>query len=138
MAIVKWDPLRTFMRWPSLWEDEDWNIATASSDQLDVYETKTQVVIKANVAGVDENKVEVSFDKGVLTISAQETEEQKEEKKYYRKASRSYSYRVVVPGNVDVKKEPKAEIDRGVIEVRFIKAEEAKPKKINVKKRGSS
>lgn len=40
-----------------------------------------------------------------------------------------------MPGNIDVKKEPKAEIEKGVVEVRFAKAEEAKPKKITVKRK---
>jgi HSP20 family protein len=118
-----------------MWEDEDWGLATAGSDQLDIFETDSQVVIRASVAGVDDEKVDISFEKGVLTISAEETEEKKEGKKYYRKASRSYSYRVAVPGNVDSKKEPKAEIEKGVVEVRFKKAEEAKPKKISVKRK---
>ena len=136
MAIVRWDPLRSFMRWPSIWDEEDWGLTTPTSDNLDVYETDNEIVVRANVAGVDDNKVEISFEKGVLTISAQESEEKKEGKKYYRKASRSYSYRVAVPGNIDEKKEPEAEIDKGVVEVRFSKAAEAKPKKISVKKKG--
>jgi HSP20 family protein len=135
MAIVRWDPLGGIMRWPSVWEDDDWGATSSGSDNLDVYETENEVVIRASVAGVSEDKVDISFEKGVLTIRAEEIEEKKEGKKYYRKASRSYSYRVAVPGNVDVKKEPKAEIENGVVEIKFSKAEEAKPKKISVKKK---
>lgn len=92
------------MRWPSIWDDEDWGLTTTASDQLDIYETENEVVVRASVAGVDDEKVDIAFEKGVLTISAEETEEKKEGKKYYRKASRSYSYRVAIPGNIDSKK----------------------------------
>lgn len=135
MAIVRWDPFRTLMRWPSIWDEEDWGLTPATSDQLDIFETDNEVVVRANVAGVDDDKVDITYQKGVLTITASETEEKKEGKKFYQKASRSYSYRVAVPGNVDAKAEPKAEIDKGVVEVRFVKAEEAKPKKIAVSRK---
>jgi HSP20 family protein len=119
-----------------MWDDEELtSLSPTSPSQLDVYETDTAVVVRANVAGVDDNKVTVTYDKGVLTISAEETEVSHEGKKFYQKATRSYSYRVAVPGNVDIKAEPKAEIDKGVIEVTFAKTPEEKPKKIMVSRR---
>lgn len=136
MAIVRWDPFRTLMRWPSIWDEEDWGTPTTTADQLDIYETDNEVVIRANIAGVPEDKVDLTFERGILTISAEETEETAEGKKYYQRASRRYSYRVAVPGNIDSKTEPQAHVDQGVVEVRFQKAAEAKPKKISVRKRG--
>lgn len=134
MAIVRWDPMSTMLRWPSIWDDEDWGVAGTTGDNLDVYETKDEVVVKASVAGVDSDKVEITYDKGVLTITASEVVEEKEGKKYYRKATRAYSYRVAVPGNIDSKSEPEAKVKDGIVTVSFKKAEEAKPKKITVKK----
>lgn len=133
MAIIRWDPVSSMFRWPNIWEDEDWEVSKIGSDNLDVYETKDKVVVKANVAGVDPDKVDITFEKGVLTITAEEVEE-KEEKKFYKKASRSYSYRVAVPGNIEGKDEPEAKVVNGIVSVTFKKAEEAKPKKIAVKK----
>ncbi len=134
MAIIRWDPMSAMLRWPNIWEDDDFGAIPAGSDNLDVYETKDEVVVKANVAGVDPEKVEITFEKGVLTLSAQEESEEKEGKKYYRKATRSYSYRVAVPGNIDLASEPEAKINHGIVSVTFKKAEEAKPKKISIKK----
>lgn len=134
MAIIRWDPMSAMLRWPNIWEDDDFGTMTTGSDNLDVYETKDEVVVKANVAGVDPEKVEITFEKGVLTLSAREESEEKEEKKYYRKATRSYSYRVAVPGNIDLSSEPEAKINHGIVSVTFKKAEEAKPKKISIKK----
>ena len=133
MAIIRWDPMSSIMRWPNFWEDDEWAVSP-SSDNLDVYETNDEVVVKASVAGVDPDKVDITFEKGVLTVTAQEEEEEKEGKKYYRKSSRSYSYRVAVPGNIDLGQEPEAKVNKGVVTVTFKKAEEAKPKKITVKK----
>ncbi len=129
-AIIRWNPM---LRWPNIWDDEDWGTG-AGSDNLDVYETANEMVVKANVAGIDPDRVEITFEKGVLTIAAADTTEEKEEKKYYKKATRSYSYRVAVPGNIDMSQEPEAKITHGIVAVTFKKAEEAKPKKIAVKK----
>lgn len=131
MTIVRWDPLQ-LMRWPSVWDEED-GIGTVADSNLDIYETTNEVVVKANIAGVQDNKVEITFEKGVLWIRAEEELEEKEGKKYYRKATRSYSYKVAVPGNIDMKTDPEAVIEHGVVKVTFKKAEEAKPKKIAIK-----
>lgn len=131
MAIVRWDPFQ-IMRWPSVWDDEGLAGVTADSN-LDVYETANEVVVQANVAGIPKDKVELTFEKGVLWIRGDEEREEKEGKKYYRKATRSYSYKVAIPGNIDTKTEPEAVVENGVVKVTFTKAEEAKPKKIAVK-----
>src|SRR3989339_465398 len=123
MAIIRWDPMSSLTRWPNIWDEEDWGVSP-SADNLDVYETQDEVVVKASVAGVDPEKVDITFEKGVLTISARE-EEEKEGKKYYRKSSRTYSYRVAVPGNIDLAREPDAKITHGIVSVSFKKAEEA-------------
>jgi HSP20 family protein len=122
------------MRWPSVW-DWDEEDSTMTGSNLDVYETQDEVVVRANIAGVNPEKVDITFEKGILWIRAEEEAEEKEGKKWYRKASRSYSYKVAVPGNIDVKDEPAADIDNGVVTVMFKKAEEAKPKKISIKAR---
>lgn len=134
MAIIRWNPMTSMLRWPNVWEDEDWGVSP-TADNLDVYETEEEVVVKAGVAGVDSDKVDITFEKGVLTVAAEEEEESKEGKKFYSKSSRSYSYRVAVPGNIDMRKEPEAEVKNGVVTITFKKAEEAKPKKISVKKK---
>lgn len=133
MTIIRWNPMNAMLRWPSVWDDEDFGISP-TVDNLDVYETENEVVVKASIAGVDEEKVEMSYEKGILTITAAEEEEKSEGKKYYKKSSRSYSYRVAVPGNIDLKKEPEAKVKNGIVTVTFQKAEEEKPKKISIKK----
>jgi len=135
MSIVRWNPsLSLLQRWPSMWEDEDFLPAAQSASNLDLYETKDEVVVKANVAGVPSEKLDITFEKGVLWIKASAQEEQKDEtKKHYSKASWDYSYRIAVPGEVDHNAEPQAEVDNGVLTVTFRKSEATKPKKLTVR-----
>lgn len=136
MSIIRWSPLMSsFNRWPDFWDDEDFTtVANRANNNLDVYETKDEVVVKANVAGVPADKVEVTFEKGVLWINAEkETEEDSQDKKHFSKSSWKYSYKVSVPGLIDMNAEPNAEVSDGVITVTFKKAEESKPKRLTVK-----
>ncbi|HAU98989.1 MAG: hypothetical protein UX04_C0002G0169 [Microgenomates group bacterium GW2011_GWF2_45_18] len=139
MAIIRWDPF-SMMRWgaPLLDADELGSMVSPStSNGLDVYETADSVVVQANLAGVPEDKIEITFEKGILWIRAEWEEEKENEKsedrKYYSRSSRSYSYKVAVPGNIDAKREPEASVENGILKVLFHKAEEEKPKKIQVK-----
>lgn len=122
--------------WPSIWDDDDLLTMTSGTSNLDVYETDDEVVVKANVAGVPADKVEVMFEKGVLRIKAEKDEEISDKKRqHYSKSSWSYSYRVVLPGAsmLDSHAEPEAEVDNGVITITFKKAEASKPKQLKVK-----
>lgn len=132
-SIMRWSPLLS--RWPDIWDDEDLaNMVPATGQNLEVAETKDKVVVKANVAGVPAEKIDLTFEKGVLFIQAQqEVEDKNEEKRYFSKMSSSYSYKVAVPGDIDHHQEPEAVIKDGIITVTFSKAEAAKPKKLTVK-----
>ncbi|PIR59381.1 MAG: hypothetical protein COU69_00570 [Candidatus Pacebacteria bacterium CG10_big_fil_rev_8_21_14_0_10_56_10] len=132
MSLVRWNPFLT--RWPSIWDDEDFAGLTGTNSAIDLYETEDEVVVEASVAGVPADQVDVTFEKNVLWIKAQAQQEQSaDDKKYYSKSSRNYSYKIAVPGDIDPNAEPNAEVDHGVIKVRFRKAETAKPKKLAVK-----
>ena len=137
MSLVRYSPLANMLgRWPSVWDDDDLAPMTASSNNLDVYETADEVVVRANVAGVPADKVDITFEKGVLWIKAEREESSENaEKKHYSRSSWSYSYRVAVPDMIDYTAEPNAEIEDGVVIVTFKKAEASKPKKLTIKKK---
>lgn len=133
MDLVPFRPLRMLSRWPDFWDETDlgWS---SMRDSLDIYETADEVVIKANVAGVNSENIDLTFEDGVLWIkAAREEEREDEEKTHYAKSSWSYSYKVAVPGNIDMSKEPDAELDAGVLTISFPKHEESKPKKLSIK-----
>jgi len=123
-------------RWPSVWDDDELTTVSAASNNLDVYETADEVVVRANVAGVPADKVDITFEKGVLWVKAEKEEKTDDaDKKHYSRSSWSYSYRVAVPGTIDYNKEPTAEVEDGVVVVTFKKAEASKPKKLTVTKK---
>jgi HSP20 family protein len=130
---LRYPLMRAFSRWPDIWDDDLLDFSTTQSG-LDVYETNDQVVIKANVAGVPADQVDLTFDRGFLSIRAQGTDQEEDKsKKHYSRSSWNYSYRVAVPGEVDYATEPEAEIEGGVLTVTFQKSEKAKPKKLTIK-----
>lgn len=139
MALIRWNPgaTRALSRWPDLWDDDLFpSMRTLTNTGLEVYETEKEVVVKANVAGVPDDKVEVTFEKGVLYITAEAEQEDKDEgKTHYSKNSWSYSYRVAVPGEIDHSAEPVAEVDNGVLTVTFQKSVQAQPRTLKVTRR---
>jgi HSP20 family protein len=138
MAIVRWSPFfnSALSQWPDLWDDAV-NTLQSASNNLDVYETENEVVVRANVAGVTEKDIDITFEKGVLWIKAERTEESndsKEDKKHYSRSSWSYSYKVGVPGMLDHNEDPDVDLKDGMLVIRFKKSAASKPKKLTVKK----
>jgi len=138
MAIIRWEPTfpRWFWRWPNLWEEEEeWPELTVT-EGLDVYETENEVVVKAAVPGVPADKVEVTFEDGVLRIrgKVEEAEEEKKRKKVVYRAQRmaAFDYTTTLPRAVSSEK-IQAEVKEGVVTVKAPIAAQAKPKKITVK-----
>jgi HSP20 family protein len=137
MSIVRWSPLTSMLdRWPDVWDDDSLgSLMSGASRNLDVYETDNEVVVRANVAGVNEKDIDITFEKGNLWIKAEKSEEEKDDKKkHYSKSSWNYSYKVAVPGILDWNSEPEVTLKDGVVTLKFKKAEASKPKKLNVKK----
>lgn len=127
---------RAYWRVPTLsnlWEDDDdWGTVTNWPSGLSLSEDDKNVYVQAAVPGVDPKDIEVTFDKGVIWVKG-ETKTEETNKKYYRKAASSFSYRVAVPGDIDLTREPSAAVKNGVMTVTFAKSPKAQPKKISVR-----
>lgn len=128
---------RSFWRFPmipfpSLMEEMEELMPTSNLfNGLAVSEDDKNVYVEAAVPGIDPKDVDITFNKGILTIKGEKKEEEKR-KTYHRRATRSFFYRVV-PGDVDQKKEPQAQYKNGIMTITFAKVPESKPKKIAVK-----
>lgn len=115
------------------WDDDDsWSISSPSVSNISISEDDKYVYVQAGLPGVDPKDIEVTFDKGLVWIKG-ETKEEEKSKKFYRKATSQFSYRVAVPGDIDPNKDPEASCKNGVMTVTFAKSPAHQPKKITVK-----
>ncbi len=106
------------------------------TQNVSISEDDTHYFVEANVPGLAEEDIELSLNEGVLWIKGEKNEEvENKKRKYYSKTTRSYSYRIAVPGDIDESVEPEATYKDGVIAISFPKAKKAEPKKISVKRK---
>lgn len=116
---------------PSWVEDIEEMLPTTSLIRgLSVSEDDKNVYVEAAVPGIDAKDVEVTFDKGFLTIRAEKKEEEKR-KKYERRATSSFLYQIR-RNDVDPKAKIKAVCKNGQMNVALPKIPELAPKKIPV------
>jgi len=124
---------RPFFSFP-FFDEDFWGMDMTPQTGLSISEDKDHVYVEAHLPGLDAKDIELSFEKGMLWIRGEKKEETEDKnKKYYRKASSSFSYRVHVPGQIDEKKEPDASYKDGVIKVSFSKTPGSEAKKIAIK-----
>ena len=99
---------------------------------LDVYQDKDQFTVVAELPGLKKEDIELSLKNGVLTISGERKQEKKTEEGYRNERFFGRFQRsVTLPAGVDGNK-VKATYQDGVLKVVLPKAEEAKPKQIEV------
>lgn len=136
MAIIRWNPWNL----QSMLED-DWDVPTIPGlsrmmgQGLNLYETEEAIVAEAALPGVNEDKIDVSIDEGIVRITAtsEEKKEEKDKRRYFMTSmAQSYNYSFRLPQNVLSDEEPKAELDNGVLHLTFQKIQKAEPKKIKV------
>lgn len=125
----------SFWRFPTIrgfWDDDEELGLSSQPSGISISEDTTHVFVEVALPGINPKDVEVTFDKGIVWVKGEKKEEEKE-KKYYRKATSSFSYRVAVPGDIDLSVEPEATSEHGMMKITFTKAKQSQPKKINVK-----
>jgi HSP20 family protein len=128
---------RSFFDWsdqmPSIFNNDDWRSFMPSSG-LSISEDEKNVFVEAAVPGIDPGNIEVTYDKGLLWIRGnQDQKEEDKNKKFYRRASSAFSYRVQVPGKVDENADPDVVIKNGMLKATFPKLAETQPKKLNIR-----
>ena len=131
-SIINWSPMRDLDRFFEdgiSWNDFDFVPA------MDIYQDKDNVIVETSIVGIDPEKVDISIENDVLTVSGK-TEERKETKRedYYRKEIRSgsFSRSIILPMGVKGD-HAEAHYEKGILKITLPKAEEAKPKRIAVK-----
>jgi HSP20 family protein len=102
---------------------------------FDVSETEEDIIVKAEVPGMNVEDIDITLTDGLLTIKGERKMEKEDKKESYHRIERQYG---TFSRSLDLKMRVKAEaIDAnykdGVLSVILPKAEENKPKKIEVK-----
>ncbi len=102
--------------------------------RVDVEETEKEIVIKADIPGVDPKNIEIAIENNVLTVRGERKEEREEKKKNYHRVERfmgSFYRAIPLPPGVDAEKVT-ATSSNGVITITVPKKLEAQPKRITV------
>lgn len=102
---------------------------------LDVSESKTHVIVKAELPGIDPKKVDITIAGSTLSISGEKSEgTERNDESYYHSERRFGSFRreVQLPTYVDSEK-VSAEYAHGVLIIQLEKQKSATPKHVPVK-----
>jgi len=139
MAIIRWDPFREMTQVQSQLNrlvdqavggrQESWLPA------IDVFDTQDAVVLKAELAGMDPDDIQIEVEDNVLTIKGERKFEEKvDEERYYRVERRfgSFQRSLALPQGVKAD-EIAAGYEDGVLTLTVPKAPELKPQRIEVK-----
>lgn len=141
--LIRWEPAREMMTlreaMDRLFDDaftrplslrDAWSVPA-----IDMYQTDDEIVVKAALPGIKADEVQINITGEVLTLKGEmKHEEEKKEKAWHMREQRwgSFERSVVLPTDV-VSDKAKAEFENGILTITLPKAEEVKPKVINIK-----
>lgn len=114
---------------------EPWTHSGAVSTAMDVTESESEVLVRADLPGVDPEQLEITFTDGVLTIAGEKRAVETTEKEGWRVSERrfgSFKRSFALSSPVDESKIA-AEHKHGVLTVRLPKVAPVKPRKIDIK-----
>ena len=142
--IIRWEPAREMMTlreaMDRLFDDaftrplslggNNWSIPA-----VDMYQTDNEVVVKVALPGIKADEVQLNVTGEVLTIKGETKQENEtKEKAYHIREQRwgTFERSLVLPTEV-VADKAKADFGNGILTITLPKAEEVKPKTINIK-----
>ena len=145
MAIVRWEPFRDLVTSqrefgrlfreafsPMFGEAE---VSTRSwAPPVDIYETENDIVLKAELPGIDPKDVEVRVEDNTLYLKGERKYEKEVKEKNYHRVERSYgtfARSFSLPNSINAD-QVKAEYKDGMLTLTMPKREEAKPKTIKI------
>ncbi|MHB8053881.1 MAG: Hsp20/alpha crystallin family protein [Candidatus Aminicenantales bacterium] len=147
MAIIRWDPFRDVVtlreKMNRLFEDslaqkgEDKDLMTSNwAPAVDIYETANELVLTAEVPGIEEKDIEIKVEDNTLTLKGERKFEKETKEENFHRIERSYGsfFRAFsLPNSVDPDR-IQAEHDNGVLRVIMPKRQELKPKTVKILK----
>jgi HSP20 family protein len=143
MALVRWEPAREIASlqsemnrlFSSVFDTQPGRLAPQRwVPAMDLVESGDHFILRADLPGLSEEDVSVEVERNVLTVSGERKyEHEADEDGYYRieRGSGSFSRSLTLPESVDPESIT-AKFDKGVLEVRIPKPEEAKPHRVAI------
>ncbi|MFC4057935.1 Hsp20/alpha crystallin family protein [Planomonospora corallina] len=100
---------------------------------LDGVRRKDDVLLKFDLPGIDPDSIEVTVDRGVLTVSARREEEYGEDDRLFvrERPMGTFTRRVYLPDHLDAE-QVDAAYSNGVLAVRVPVVEKARPRKVEI------
>ena len=112
---------------------------TSWAPSVDIYETQDELVVTADLPGINEKNLDVRVENNTLTIRGERKFEQTVSEENYLRVERTYgsfSRSFSLPNTVNAEA-IQADYGHGVLTVRMPKREESKPKQIKVSVSGN-
>ena len=145
MAGFRWYPFRDLnmlqARMTRLSEDagrtyrsDEPSATTTWSPAVDIFETAGEIVVKAELPGMDRKDITLNLENNVLTLKGERRFEKETKEENYHRIERAYggfSRAFSIPATVDEEK-IRADYKDGVLKIVLPKKEQAKPKQIRI------
>lgn len=147
MSLIKWNPERDLMRLDREFsrlfdfftnrfdtrDDREYENAVWSPF-TDIAEDDNQYTLKLELPGIKKGDVKISYNNGALTVSGERKEEKEETNKKYHRIERAYGnyYRSFTLPSKIKEDNISAEFSDGILTIEVPKAEEAKPREIEI------
>ena len=139
MAIIRWDPFRDMVtlreKMNRLFEDvftgrgEDKELAASTwAPAVDIYETENELIMTAEVPGIEEKDIEIKIEDNTLSLRGERKFEKETKEENYHRIERSYGsfYRAfTLPNSIDPDR-IQAEHENGVLKISMPKRQEMK------------
>lgn len=116
-------------------QDEDWMTDYEGALNIDMYQTKDNVIIKSTIAGVRPDDIDITVANDMVTIQGSRSREEKitDDDYFYQECYwGGFSRSVIVPVDID-SEHIEADLKDGILTIIVPKAAKAKTKKVKVK-----
>jgi HSP20 family protein len=146
MAITRWDPFRDLgilqERMNRVfedaagrgWKNDEPSATTSWSPAVDIYETDSEIMVQAELPGIDRKDIALQLENNVLTLKGDRRFEKETNQENYHRIERSYggfSRAFTIPTVVDEEK-IRADYRDGILKIALPKKEQVKAKQIKI------
>ena len=145
MALTRWDPFRELSIMQERmnrmfddagrgWRGDEPSSTTTWSPAVDIYETENEIMVHAELPGVDRKDIALNLEKNVLTLKGERRFEKETKQENYHRIERAYggfSRSFSIPAIVEEEK-IRAEYKDGILRISLPKKEQVKAKQIQI------